>query len=186
MLFRSAKQIPRVAGIPVVEIDHLDGNAGQIPDTIKTVRYFDNYKDVLTRIARTLKGQHEYVWVCSSVCDYADFDFSWHPDPWQTKLLHVFRSNEQKFGDTFLMHVDSFAERIGEFELLDWYDLNFVDIVVPRRPVPVILHTDDTHVEQVKTATWAGPLAMFTTEDYVPGDMVTVALWREETKTITP
>ena len=80
------EQIPRVAGIPVVEIDHLDGNAGQIPDTIKTVRYFDNYKDVLTRIARTLRGQHEYVWICSSICDYTGFDFSWHSDPWQTKL----------------------------------------------------------------------------------------------------
>ena len=194
MLFRSwdgkdtnyhTEQIPRVAGIPVVEIDHLDGNAGQIPDTIKTVRYFDNYKDVLTRIARTLRGQHEYVWICSSICDYTGFDFSWHSDPWQTKLLHVFPSNEQKFGDTFLMHVDSFAERISEFELLDWYDLNFVDITVPRRRMPVIKHNDNTHVDAVKSKEFAGPLALFSVDD-VPLTIPTVSLWRQETKTIVP
>jgi len=179
------EQIPRVAGIPVVEIDHLDGNAGQIPDTIKTVRYFDNYKDVLTRIARTLRGQHEYVWICSSICDYTGFDFSWHSDPWQTKLLHVFPSNEQKFGDTFLMHVDSFAERISEFELLDWYDLNFVDITVPRRRMPVIKHNDNTHVDAVKSKEFAGPLALFSVDD-VPLTIPTVSLWRQETKTIVP
>jgi len=178
--------ITRHAGIPVVEIDHLDGSAGQIPNTIKTVRYFDNYKDTLHRIAKSLQGRHEYVWVCSSICDYSSFDFSWHPDPWQLELLHVFPSSEQKFGDTFLMHVDSVANRLPQFKLLDWYDLNFVDISVPRRDMPVILHSDDSHVEQVKTATWAGPLATFTTEDYVSGNIVTVSLWREEAKTIVP
>lgn len=178
-----AEQIKRVSGIPVVEIDHLDGCAGRIPNTVKTVRYFDNYKDVLTRIARTLKGQHEYVWVCSSICHYEGFDFSWHPDPWQTKLLHVFASNEQKFGDTFLMHVDSFAERIGEFELLDWYDLNFVDISVPRRPIPVIKHNNDTHVDAVKSKDYPGPLALFSVDD-VPLTIPAVSLWRQETKTI--
>ena len=179
------KQIHRLPGIPVVEIDHLDGNAGHIPNTVKTVRYFDNYRDVLTRIARTLRGQHEYVWVCSSICDYEGFDFSWHPDPWQTKLLHIFRSNEQKFGDTFLMHVDSFADRIGEFELLDWYDNNFVNVGVPRRSMPVIEHDQDSHVDIIKTTEFSGPLALFSVNG-LPITMPTVSLWRQETKTITP
>lgn len=177
--------IRRQAGVPVVEIDHLDGAAGQIPNTVKTVRYFDNYKDTLSRIAKTLKGQYEYVWVCSSICDYSGFDFSWHPNPWQTQLLHVFSSNEQKFGDTFLMHVDSFADRIGEFALLDWYDLNFVDIRVPRRGMPVIHHTQDTHVDAIKETDWAGPLALFTVNGE-PMTMPAVSLWRTETKTIVP
>lgn len=175
--------ILRHAGVPIVEIDHLDGAAGQISNTVKTVRYFDNYKDTLTRIAKTLKGQHEYVWVCSSICDYSGFDFSWHPDPWQTQLLHVFSSNEQKFGDTFLMHVDSFADRIGEFALLDWYDLNFVDISIPRRSMPVIHHTQDTHVNAVKSTEWTGPLALFTVND-LPITIPAMPLWRKETKTV--
>ena len=29
----------------IIEIDHLDGNAGKIPNTMRTSRYFDNYLD---------------------------------------------------------------------------------------------------------------------------------------------
>ena len=169
---------------PIVEIDHMDGNAGSVPGTVKTVRYFDNYRDVLTRIANTV--EHEYVWIVSSVCDYADFDFSWHPEFWQNTMLHVFASADQKFGDTFYMHVPTFRERIGQFALLDWYDINFIDRSVPRRPMPVIQHTDDTHVEAVKTREWSGPLALFTTRDVTATNLPAVNLWRAETKTIVP
>jgi len=178
--------IQRKSGVPVVEIDHLDGSVGHIPNTVKTVRYFDNYKDTLSRIAKTLKGQHEYVWVCSSICDYSEFDFSWHSDPWQTQLLHVFPSDDEKFGDTFLMHVDSFAERSAEFVLLEWYDCNFVEASVPRRPMPVVQHDLDSQADAVQTLAWAGPLALFTNTDYVPGNLVTVPLWRENVKTVVP
>ncbi len=167
---------------PIVEIDHLDGHAGQVADTVKTVRYFDNYRDVLTRIANTV--EHEYIWIVSSVCDYTNFDFSWHPEFWQNTMLHVFASDGEKFGDTFYMHVPSFRQRIGQFELLDWYDLNFVGINVPRRPLPVIKHTFDTHVEAVKTTDWLGPLAVFTVDSV--DQVTTVPLWREKTKTIVP
>jgi hypothetical protein len=168
---------------PIVEIDHMDGNAGQVPGTIKTVRYFDNYKDVLTRIANTV--QAEYVWIVSSICDYTTFDFSWHPEFWQSTMLHVFASGGEKFGDTFYMHVPSFKKRIAQFELLDWYDLNFVGPGVERRPMPVVEHTLDTHVEAIKTLDWNGPLAVFSTDGTVI-ETPTVPLWREKTKTIVP
>ena len=168
---------------PIVEINHMDGNAGKIPGTISTVRYFDNYKDILTRIANT--SEHEYIWIVSSCCDYTNFDFSWHPEQWQNAMLHVFASSGEKFGDTFFMHVPSFRRRIGQFELLDWYDVNFVGPGVPRRPLPVIRHEFDTHVEAIKTVDWAGPLAVFSTDNHV-GEIPTVPLWREKTKTVVP
>jgi hypothetical protein len=123
---------------PIVEIDHMDGHSGQVFGTIKSVRYFDNYRDVLQRIARTVDS--EYVWVVSSCCDYSSFDFSWHPEQWQNTMLHVFASDGEKFGDTFYMHVPSFQARINQFELLDWYDLNFMPSNITRRPMPVITH----------------------------------------------
>jgi hypothetical protein len=172
----------KIGTTPIIEIDHMDGNAGQAPGTIKTVRYFDNYRDVLTRIANTV--EHEYVWIISSVCDYTRFDFSWHPEFWQSTMLHVFASDGEKFGDTFYMHVPSFRQRIGQFELLDWYDLNFVGTSVPRRPLPVIEHDHDTHVEAVKTISWEGPLAVFATEPV--SQVPPVSLWREKTKTVVP
>jgi hypothetical protein len=172
----------KLTATPIIEIDHMDGNAGQVPGTVKTVRYFDNYKDVLTRIANTV--EHEYVWIISSVCDYKAFDFSWHPEFWQSTMLHVFASDGEKFGDTFYMHVPSFRQRISQFKLLDWYDLNFLPSNVSRRPLPIIQHDFDTHVEAVKKLNWSGPLAIFAKEPVQ--QVIAVPLWREKTKTIVP
>jgi hypothetical protein len=173
--------------VPIFEIDHLDGAAGQIDGTVRKVRYFDNYRDTLIRLAKSLVGEYEHVWVCSSICDYTNFDFSWHPETWQSTMLHVFASDREKFGDTFYMHVPTFAERAEKKQLLEWYSVNYVrGQSVPRRPMPVIEHSQDSHVDAVKTTAWTGPLATFTTTDYVPGNMVTVPLWRKETKTIVP
>ena len=169
----------------VYEIDHMDGNSGQIPNTTKTARYFDNYLDTLKRIAKSIPNEHEFVWICSSVCDYSNFDFSWHPEQWQATMLHVFPSDGEKFGDTFFMHVPTFQLRAERCQLLEWYDLNFTDINVPRRPLPVIQHTDDSHVEAIKTQSWNGPLAVFTTHN-TPASVPCVPLWREKTKTIVP
>ena len=168
-------------------IDHMDNNSIDIPvDIVKTVRYFDNYKDTLTRIANTC--EHEFVWIVSSICDYSNFDFSWHPEAWQNHMLHVFASNGEKFGDTFFMHVPTFRDKIKEFELLDWYDLNFVNISVPRWPMPEIIHTYDTQLEAIKNSEWKGPLAVFvvkgSTVDH--DDLPVVPLWREKTKTVVP
>lgn len=177
-------EVDRVA-TAVVEIDHLDGNAGQVPGATDRARYFDNYRDTLIRIAKKLNGQHEFAWICSSICDYTGFDFSWHPEQWQATMLHVFPSNDQKFGDTFFMHVPTFAYRAEQFKLLDWYDVNFVDTVVPRRRLPVIEHTSDSQAEAIKSTDWAGPLALFTVNG-LPLTIPTVSLWRQETKTIMP
>ena len=180
----NTKIVPRATA--VVEIDHLDNNAGHVPNTIKTVRYFDNYRDTLIRIATTFKDQYDYLWICSSICDYSGFDFSWHPEQWQSTMLHVFPSNDQKFGDTFFMHVPTFAENAEKTALLDWYDVNYVtNINVPRQPMPVIHHTDDTHVEAVKRTDWAGPIALFTTNG-LPMTIPAIPLWRAETKTVMP
>ena len=171
--------------VPIFEIDHLDGNAGQVPGAVKKVRYFDNYRDTLIRLAKSLVGEHEYVWVCSSICDYTNFDFSWHPEKWQSTMLHVFPSNEQKFGDTFYMHVPTFAARAEKKQLLEWYSVNYVPRqCVPRRPMQQIKHNFDSHVDAVKVRDFAGPLALYTTS--VCNTVPAVSLWREETKTIVP
>jgi len=170
----------------IYEIDHLDGAAGQIPNTTRRVRYFDNYRDTLIRLARSIGPEHEFVWICSSICDYSNFDFSWHPEQWQAAMLHVFASDGEKFGDTFFMHVPTFARRAEQVALLEWYDCNFVATSIPRRPMPVIVHDLDSQADAVRTLDWAGPVALFTNTDYASGNLVTVPLWRENVKTIVP
>lgn len=173
----------------IYEIDHMDGCTGRVPNTFKKVRYFDNYRDTLIRLAKSIGSEHEYVWVCSSICDYTNFDFSWHPEQWQAAMLHVFASNEQKFGDTFFMHVPSFAAGAEKKALLEWYDVNYISQSVPRRHMPVMVHHYDSHVEAVKTMPWAGPVALFTTFPNgvtSSADAPAINLWRDETKTIIP
>lgn len=173
--------------VPIFEIDHMDGNAGQIPSTVKKVRYFDNYRDTLIRLARNLEGQYEHVWVCSSICDYTDFDFSWHPETWQSTMLHVFASDDQKFGDTFYMHVPTFADRAEQKALLEWTSVNYVPgRFVPRRPLPVIVHDQDDHIDMIKNHQGSEPLTIFATRDPGNKPWPTVSLWREEVKTVVP
>lgn len=172
----------------IYEIDHMDGDAGRIPNTTKTARYFDNYLDTLKRIAKSIPEEHEFVWICSSVCDYTNFDFSWHPEQWQATMLHVFPSDGEKFGDTFFMHVPTFQLRAERCQLLEWYDLNFTDINVPRRHMPVIKHTQDSQVDAIKESSWPGPLAVFVADGstFDIETLPTVSLWREKTKTVVP
>jgi len=188
--YHASPVLTRTLATAVYEIDHLDGAAGQIPGVVRRVRYFDNYRDTLIRLAKSIGTEHEFVWICSSICDYTNFDFSWHPSHWQYNLLHVFASDEQKFGDTFFMHVPSFATKAKTVELLDWYDCNFVDQYhsVPRRPMPVIKHNLDSHVDAVLTQDFVGPLAIFSTGNTTSQGLrpPAVSLWREKTKTIVP
>jgi hypothetical protein len=183
----------KVSDTPAVLVDHLDGAAQVTQDQIATktavlrrARFVDNYLDTLRRIANS--ADHDgYLWICSSICDYENFDFTWHPEQWQASMLHVFASDDQKFGDTFLMHVSSFRQRSQDVKLLDWYDVNFVPkLSVPRRPIPVILHDHDSQVTAVTTQQWTGPLALFTRRNFVDQPRVTVPLWRTQTRTVTP
>lgn len=173
-------------------IDHLDGNSDQVrqqAEVTKVVRYFDNYLDTLRRIAKNAPPDQEFVWVISSVCDYTDFDFSWHPEQWQAGMLHVFASGDQKFGDTFFMHVPTFQYRADTCQLLEWYDVNFIEptaVSVPRWPMAEIIHGEDSHVEVIKSQSWMGPLALVSNRSVDQSRLPTVNLWREKTKTIVP
>lgn len=167
----------------IYEIDHYDGNSGKIPNTIKKVRYVDNYLDTLIRIAVNSKDDHKFIWICSSICDYTNFDFTWHPEDWQQQMLHVFPSDGEKFGDTFFMNVPLFLKKIVYCDLLENYDLNFTNINVPRRQLPIVKHDFDTHVDAIKTLEWDGPLAIFTTNEE-PAIVPPVVMWSSDTKNI--
>jgi hypothetical protein len=153
-------------------IDHYNGHADAVVaqlkgilETAKTVRFFENYLDTLKRIANT--ATEEFVWVVSSICDYSNFDFSWHPEIWQATMLHVFPSNDQKFGDTFFMHVPSFRQRINHVELLDWYDLNFCqDQQVPRRAWPVVQYSSPSLVPVLAAHDFQTSYALFCHESH--------------------
>jgi len=179
---RNHPEIRKIGAHPRIGIDH--GNGLSIMCREKT-RYISDYLGTLRRILS--KTTHEYVWVVSSVCDYSKFDFTWHPSEWQQDMLHVFASNEQKFGDTFYIHVPSFMQKTSELALLEWFDtIHFVpDVSVPRRPVPVVQHDNDSQVPAVWKHDFQDPVVQFVRNTPVENPPA-INLWREKMKTIVP
>jgi hypothetical protein len=152
-------------------------------DIVATTRFISNYLDTLKRIFR--KVTDEYVWVISDLCDYTDFDFSWHPAVWQNSMLHVFPSNEQKFGDTFFVHVESFLETANKIKILEYYSpLNFVETKVPRIDPPQIEFQSDSVVDAIWKHEFTEPVVQF--YRYQIEKPVTISLWQERLRTVVP
>ncbi|MEY4334219.1 MAG: hypothetical protein RLZZ196_2962, partial [Bacteroidota bacterium] len=114
---------------------------------IKSTRYVSDHLNVLKRIINL--ATTEYVWVISSVCDYSEFDFTWHPAQWHEEMIHCFPSGNQKRGDTFYIHVESFKRQMVDLELLDWFNvINYCeDQRVYRYVCPRVYYDHDNLVD---------------------------------------
>lgn len=133
---------------------------------IKVTRHVDNYLDTFKRIMAT--ATTEYVWIISSLCDYKRFDFSWHPEPWQKEMIHVFPSDNQARGDTFYIHVESFKQQMVELDLLDWFNvINYCkDQRVSRLPIPTQMYEGDELLNVIKQHEFKHPYTWFFTQNY--------------------
>jgi hypothetical protein len=122
------------------------------------------------------------------VCNYEGFDWTWHPSEWQAEMLHVFPSYEQRFGDTFYVHVPSFLKKSADIKLLEWFDtIHFVeDRMVPRWPMPVVQHKYDSQAQAVWDHDFVDPVVQFTvgTGEHLRVPMIN--LWRQETRAVMP
>jgi len=153
------------------------------PD-IKRTRYVDNHLTVFKRIVNL--ATTEFVWIVSSICDYTDFDFTWHPDESQREMIHCFYSENQKRGDTFLIHVQSFKNQMYDLELLDWFNvINYIDSFrVPRIEMPVHYYEGDDLISEIKNYKFSAPYALFTNQP----DVYThwhACLWTEKDRVAT-
>jgi hypothetical protein len=174
--------ILRRSAVPRLHIRHCAHS--DKPGDLNT-RFISDYLGTLRRALAKTDWQH--CWVTADVCDYTNFDFTWHPSEWQQTMLHVFASDSQIFGDTFYVHVPTFLARSQDLALLEWYDtLNFVkDISVPRLPVPVYEHSEDSHVDAVWQHDFQSPMVQFGISG-VLNRVPAMNLWRRETRAIMP
>lgn len=175
--------VPRKQSVPKIHIKH-NPNSADFGDV--NVYYVSDYLGTIRRALKKMSA--EYCWVTSDVCDYTAFDFTWHPSEWQQTLLHVFASNEQKFGDTFYIHVPSFLQQTQGLKILEWYDgLHFVpEISVPRHLLPVVNYDSDSVVDAVWQHDFADPVVLFQNTSTEIDDLPTISLWQESMKTVTP
>lgn len=159
------------------------------PDIIKT-RYANDYLSVMKRIMTN--ANTEYVWIINSVCDYTHFDFSWQPEPWQKEMIHCFANSRgdfnEKRGDTFYLHVESFKKQMAELELLDWFNvINYVDTQkVTRFPIPIVHYTSDNLVEEIKKYEFTTPYALFANREFGETEQVVDCLWTEKDRWVRP
>lgn len=166
-------------------------------NNITVTRFVDNYLDTFKRIINNHEG-HEYIWIINSICDYARFDFSWQPEPWQNEMIHVFPSNGQKRGDTFYIHVESFKAQMYDLEILDWFNvINYtLEQELKRWPMPVVEYTTDNIVDPINNYVWPNfPYAVFQKQDNLLPNMGTsirytsevygaICLWRQKDREV--
>jgi hypothetical protein len=147
--------------------------------------YLTTFKNILAKLPE--KKEH-YIWIASTVCDYEGFDFTYICDPFAREQLHVFPSDKQKFGDTFLVNVNKLRELINDMESLKNYDkINFNQHMRTKRLTPPTIVTEfDTHVASVMQD-FDFPYAVFVTEDnkdIVAVEEEPMSLWDRESKNI--
>jgi hypothetical protein len=179
---RSHTPILRTQSVPRLHIRH---RANSTDQGNVNARYISDYLGTLRRVLS--KTDWTYCWVTADVCDYQDFDFTWHPSEWQHDMLHIFASNEQKFGDTFYVHVPTFLEKTTDLKVLEWFEtLHFVeDISVPRNPVPAVRYDSDSLVPAIWDHEFQDPVTQFYKFRQL-SDTPTISLWQERTKTVIP
>lgn len=147
--------------------------------------YLNTFNEILSK--EKLRKDH-YVWVCSSICDYSKFDLTYISDPFARDQLHVFPSDKQKFGDTFLVDVNKLSALMSNLKKLDDYEkVNFNQHQrVSRLPAPVITTEQDTHYQSIN-ADFDFPYAIFKTSDnlHLPNSPEEpMSMWSEDTKNI--
>ena len=178
---REHSMVPRRGTVPRLHIKHNPRSPDQ--GDINT-RFISDYLGTLRRALNRVDWH--YCWVTTDVCDYTDFDWTWHPSEWQDRMLHVWASNEQKFGDTFYVHVPSFLDGSSDLALLEWYDtINFVSHSVSRSRPPAIAYETDSVVPAVWQHEFTEPVVEF--YRYESAESVpTVNLWRPATRSVHP
>ena len=172
----------------VITINH--GNMTDEDKNGKTViDYEHSYLKTFKKILKTLPEKKEhYIWITSSICNYENFDFSYICDPFAKEQLHVFPSDKQKFGDTFLIDVNKLRSLIDDMIMMEDYEkINYNQHQrVKRLPAPTIITKEDTHVTNIH-ASYDWPYATFITEDNQEiqvTDIEPMSLWTPDSKNI--
>ena len=100
---------------------------------IQKIRYANSIMATIQRcVARAKTGKF---WIVSSEYNYDQFDFTWHAQPWQSYMTHVFPSQHNKWSDTFLINKWEF-ERHSKWAtgLEQFPNLNFVTNQAVTKP----------------------------------------------------
>lgn len=156
---------------------------------VTTVKYHNDYLTTLKDAINHLPQQKEhYVWICSSICDYTDFDFSYICDPFAKDQLHVFPSDSQKFGDTFFVDVNKAKSVLVNMILLEEFNkINYNANMKTHRLAPPMIVTEEDSLVTAVDSIDGWPYAILSTADSKDIDISStdpMSLWSLDTKNI--
>ena len=172
----------------IVYIDHGNVDTSTLAGNT-VIKYQNSYITTFQKLLAILPVKKEhYVWIASTVCDYKEFDFTYICDPFAKEQLHVFPSDRQKFGDTFLVDVNKLRSLIEDMNVLEDYEkINYNQSQRAKRlPAPIIITENDTHVSTIDSD-FDFPYATFLTIDNKEIQVVDtepMSLWSPESKNI--
>ena len=158
-------------------------------NTVYEVKYQTDYLQTFKNLIEEMPIRKDhYVWVCSSIVKYDNFDFTYICDPFSLEQLHVFPSDRQKYGDTFFVNVNKLRTLIDDLSKLDDLEkINFNNAQrTTRLPCPTIITDGDTHTDFAKFE-HNFPYAVYLTEDnktMMVKDEEPMSLWSLEDKNI--
>lgn len=186
---QAVNQVPEIFYMDFLNIESKE-NLEKIKtkwSNVKIVRYVDNHLNVFKRIANLAK--HKQVWIISSICNYDNFDFTWHPNIFQQHMIHVFSGKDlvDLRGDTFYIDIESFSKQMYDLEILDWFHIiNYCqDQQVTRLPCPVNYYEDSANlIEVIKNYEFTFPYAFFSNQKNSLPDFKVPCLWSEKDRTL--
>ena len=114
-----------------------------LPAHTQYTRWNGTHLDTIRRCVNRARTQ--YVWIVADCCNYATFDFTWQPVPWEADQIHCWASGDQKFGDTFLVPVSAFKKQEQGLKLLEWYEhINWHNQPeIARKPWPTVKNVSE-------------------------------------------
>ena len=121
--------ITRTAAVPVFNATNLQ------PDEKEGVRMFSNFFNFIKRCCNNTEA--DYFWVTSSVCDYTNFDFTWHPDIGEEKFLHAWTTKDNKNAYTFFVPRQEYIKQIEKIQLLEWFEFIKYHEDIPIHTLPI-------------------------------------------------
>ena len=169
----------------IMDLGGHDANVATLADRFphaKIVRYYDNHLDTIKRCIT--RSRTPNVWIISSCCDYTNFNFDYRAMPWESYQIHCWASDNQKFGDTFLINVSEFHKQ-QDIELLEWYkDINWHEHGVPRLPWIQINYSTDDLIDIIQSTRFDTPYVSFVPSYHIPYLEYNPPLWRQKMRNI--
>ena len=137
---------------------------------VQKTRYLNSWVDTINRCIN--RSSTNLCWILNSELDYSKFNFNYYPNPWQMKMVHVFGTQWNHWGTTFLVNRESFPTDTKYIKIIEHLsNLNFVKdrIAIASNVVHDIIYVDHSNLseDEISNIKNAGHLVVQYEEDYL-------------------